>query len=622
MVLSFHLLVFQAMSLASAQSPVQNVPFRIRYSDVTKDGPTAWLPLSDEPVLDDAIMLNFEYQTELANSPAQGSVSPGELFTLWKWLSAPDVLSLVTPSDRTGISLYPPEELNITDSGYDQCRALYSCIFSALRGFTATTRSMDLDHHLYGFFGCTRSAQVETVSCVMNLWNSTFGYFDQQYLGRDTCSSGWFGLTANDWMAADTDVNIQRFIESRADTFGLYWQGMAFVDREETLTNGSVAPETPPTFSVALGRQMLGDQAFKCSLAAPCAPQIDCRSVGNQIAYEFGQEVFPVAWAFYVMTAIKNINQQLSNQYVAIKGAAITATLRTWSIKDFFPDPKKPFPLLDALQAIASAFSLFGGLVPGISGKAFAQGGNFVGAVNGFLGRHIPPEGPEIPQEKYADSIEAIYSTFVDNLDDVTQMLFDGGSINGEFNITDMMKGGAWVDVSQLEPVSNMEQYMRIEIISRSINALWKTPTSNKMFVVAVRTPDCASDTSGPADLKWCGEDGYVYHAYNFIEGGEGVGYLGWPWGADQMKQKLGIDPAVGIDLQVEFGNSVYESADSQKWITEASARTYQVAKPDPALDPFNFSYVDGTAAFLDKYLNSGTPLNLSNLAGRLPGLS
>ena len=74
------------------------------------------------------------------------------------------------------------------------------------------------------------------------------------------------------------------------------------------------------------------------------------------------------------------------------------------------------------------------------------------------------------------------------------------------------------------------------------------------MFVVAIRTPDCARDVSSPADLKWCGEDGYVYHAYNFIKGGEGIGYLGWPWGADQTKQKLGIDPAVGVDLQVVFG--------------------------------------------------------------------
>ena len=302
---------------------------------------------------------------------------------------------------------------------------------------------MDVGHHPYNFFGCTRSAQVATVSCIMILCNSTSGFLNQEYLGRDICSSGWFGLTADDWIAAETDLNIQRFIESRVGTFGMYWQGVAFNERVEVL-NGSVVPvETPPTFSVALGRQMLGDQAFKCSLAAPCAPQIDCRSVGNQVAYEFGQEVFPVAWAFYVMTAIKNINQQLSNQYIAIKGAAITATLRTWSIQDFFPDPKKPFPMLDALQAISSAFSLFGGFIPGISGKAFAQGGNLVGAVNGFLGRQINPGGPEIPQERYADSIEAIYSTFVDDLDEVTQMLFDGGSINGDFNITDMMKGGA-----------------------------------------------------------------------------------------------------------------------------------------------------------------------------------
>ena len=73
------LLIFQAVSFASAQSPVPNVPFKIRYSVLTEDGPTAWLPLSEEPAVDHALMLNIEYQTELVNSPAQVSFSTEDL---------------------------------------------------------------------------------------------------------------------------------------------------------------------------------------------------------------------------------------------------------------------------------------------------------------------------------------------------------------------------------------------------------------------------------------------------------------------------------------------------------------------------------------------------------------
>lgn len=109
------------------------------------------------------------------------------------------------------------------------------------------------------------------------------------------------------------------------------------------------------------------------------------------------------------------------------------------------------------------------------------------------------------------------------------------------------------MDQIALSRITYVQEQLFYEIISRAINGLWKTPTSNKMWVLYVDLDDnedkdkCINDTSGPSSLKYCG-DGGVYYAYNFIETGDYGGYRDYPWGADKMKFNLGIDPAVSLD--------------------------------------------------------------------------
>ncbi|KAL8869433.1 MAG: hypothetical protein Q9174_004273, partial [Haloplaca sp. 1 TL-2023] len=233
--------------------------------------------------------------------------------------------------------------------------------------------------------------------------------------------------------------------------------------------------------------------------------------------------------ALYAITALKNINRQLTNQYIALKGAAIGATLRTFSIQDFYPQPDKQFPLLDLLQGLTSAFALLSGFVPGAGGLAFSTGSATVGAIGAYLGRYIGDStSASVPQEQYTDAVESIYGSLVNGLDDVATALFNGSTVYGDFNILQMMEGGAWLDTSALQRVSDLEEKLKIEIISRSINALWKTPTSNKIFVTFVdlgETPNstaiCAQDNTGPQSLKYCA-DGGVYYTHNPIEDSNG----------------------------------------------------------------------------------------------------
>lgn len=139
-------------------------------------------------------------------------------------------------------------------------------------------------------------------------------------------------------------------------------------------------------------------------------------------------------------------------------------------------------------------------------------------------------------------------------MEDAITMLFNGESIqssNGSFNITDMLKDGAWASPHNLTDVNELGRQVKTEILSRSINSLWKTFSSNKMWVLFIDLQDgpgtekCLADISGPPDSKYCA-DGGVYYTYNFIELGDGLGTVHYPWGADKLEN-------VGLKLQVRI---------------------------------------------------------------------
>ena len=472
------------------------------------------------------------------------------------WLSRPNILTEIPEQSQFDLDLESGDPRTV-NSTYDKCKIFYGCLYYVLTEALIQGRpSAEYPEGLYPFSmidlqDCISTAYNYTLVCPILLYD--VGALHEQ---EDPCISGGYECTIETWDAAGTDPNLQIFIQSGRDSEGLWWQGPKVVGERvyDNTSDTYITAWWPPesrSFSVALGRQALGYVGTECSLESPCLPDIDCKDTGSHIALGLGQGVYPEAWVECAIAAAKNINQQLSNQYVAIKGAAIVATLQTFRIQDFFPDPNKSFGLLNALQGLASAFAIIGGFVPGFSSKTLSLASTGVSAIGSFLGRYISDSaGPLIPQENYAENVATIYVSLVDGLDTAAELLFNGSSIDGGFNLTDMMKGGIWANVDSLERVSDIENQLRIEIISRSINALWKTPTSNKMFVLFVDLGDddaatkCNADVSGPGDLRYCG-DGGVYYTYNFIESGEGIGYLGWPWGADKLQAELRIDPAV-----------------------------------------------------------------------------
>ena len=323
-------------------------------------------------------------------------------------------------------------------------------------------------------------------------------------------------------------------------TFGMTWDDL----------NG-----TELAFSLA--KKMIPHNGLlNCSLKNPCQPPPSCEMVGPR--FTLGRPRLKSLWAYLVLWAIRNINQEVKNQYDALQGSAIDSTLETFNVDDYFPKPDKKFPLLNSLTGLGTVFAAVSGFLGPLAGVAGA-----VGAIAPAVGTafersfqmNVDRSNPLVAQKTFAPKVRKIYDLFTDSLENITADLFAGREIAGRRLLPEMMRDGAWVDPNPLTDLADAQQQIFFEIFSRSIDQLWKAPTSNKMWVLYVdlqeeanSTRKCDDDRSGPQDLKYC-DNGGVYYAYNFIEKGNHLGYLGYPWGADKLLAKLEIDPKVSTTL-------------------------------------------------------------------------
>lgn len=353
--------------------------------------------------------------------------------------------------------------------------------------------------------------------------------------GRPTCSTTQHGGPSTQWERNNVDINLQRFIAGGFDTEFVYWLGQAVDDLP---------------FSEALGGQLTKIANYQCSLEIPCAYQYVCTQVGSWTAARLGKEVLPSRWGLLALTALQNINRQMANQYTAIKGALGVLALDTFLISDFFPEANGRFDVLNALTGLGTILSVVSGFVP-VFGPGLSAAGAVLPAVGSFLGNSLTSKGdPLVGQKEFAPKVRQMYSDYVDALDSAAATLFKGEKVNGTFNITDMMSNGAWADFTSITKLTGLESNLTIEILSRSIDALWKTPNSNKMWVLFSDLADdassqrCLADKSGPQSTKYCGDQG-VYYTYNFVEDGPERGHVDYPWGGDRLQEKLGINLTV-----------------------------------------------------------------------------
>ena len=373
------------------------------------------------------------------------------------------------------------------------------------------------------------------LQCPLSLTNLTSS--DQ----APCADNGFFDLSIDNYKTqANTDLNLQIFLHGGIDLMGVFW------------------PPKPAnaTITQALGRAM-GKRDYDCSLSLPCQPasELDCKDVGPRQAG--WKEVVRCRWGYFALTALENISQRLTTAYTTLNTINISSILDGFKIDDFRPKGGTKFPDLGFLKGVGAVMGVVAGFAPAAlprttpSGAILEGQGMVVAAVSEYLGAsHAGSEAKDVEQEDFVEEVEKVVEQMKGALGDVVQKLFSGEPLDGGATLFDMLRDGAWVNASTIPNLGDVGQQLRVEILSRAVNELWTIFSSNKRWVLFVNLQDdpgtmkkCEADVTGPQDLKYCA-DGGVYYTYNFIETGNHEGKVGYPWGAEKLKD-LGIDMRV-----------------------------------------------------------------------------
>ena len=554
------------ISIAAAQSrPPQTPPQDRPPQRAAKRGWSFWLsseepdyrsfaPVTYSQQLHDGGTINGSrdllIQYGYVDAPESKSSLISDLLPLG-FLLEPGPVQVFSPSDGKALQLRCP---NGTCSTESQCGPFYRCLFGQLPtregGLDWTVDLSDtLPGCLEGAYVASQKRQEQApgdqqsapdgstsqwgLQCPLTLVNITSS--DQ----RPCSDDGLFERSLDNWQVQTrTDENIQIFMKGGVDLAGVWWPGKG---------SGTMTQE--------LGRQM-GKKDFDCSLTLPCQPSsdLDCAAIGMRQAP--WKEIIRCKWGLFTLTAIENISQRLTSNFAALNAINVTAILDGFKIDDFRPKGGTRFPNLNFLRGLGGVVAVAAGFAPAPLPRTTPKNlilpgqGAFFSAVSASLGQNnAGSEAKDISQDDFTSEVERVYGQLKGALDGIVKILFSGEALNGA-SLVDMLRDGAWVNATTIPNVGDISQQLRIEILSRAINDLWKVFSSNKRWVLFVDLQDdpatqakCIADNTGPQDLKYCG-DGGVYYSYNYVETGDHEGRTDYPWGAEKL-QNLGIDMRV-----------------------------------------------------------------------------
>ena len=295
----------------------------------------------------------------------------------------------------------------------------------------------------------------------------------------------------------------------------------------------------------------MGKNAFDCSLRMPCLPATDlnCSAIGLRQGGKT-KNLVQCRWGFFALTALENLSQRLSAGFAAIEAIDLGAALGAFKIDDFTPKSGWKMPNLDFLKGLGSLFLTAMGLATSQNGRDNRNNLSFQ-EVATFYGQSLAsPSAEEVSQGDLASEVADYLNDMVKRLEPLVTSIFSGQLMNGK-SLLDIIAKGDWADSTKISTIPDVANQIRIEIISRAVNELWKIGTSNKRWVLFVdlqdddQTSKCLADQTGPQNLKYCA-DGGVYYAYNYVEQGDHKGKVDYPWGAEKLQQH-------GIDMRVRF---------------------------------------------------------------------
>ena len=357
----------------------------------------------------------------------------------------------------------------------DVCEPYYYCLME-MKTDPGTDNFTFFGECLFDHFGFNSQAVDSSKwSCLISLSSDSGDKFNV-YGQFGSCHQLNWHLTQENWATQLVDEQLQIAMEGGVDHDGIYWQGRS---EGETLAQ-------------AVGRQFWDEPAVECSLKAPCHRQVDCRKIGSwtSLAIGYPGKVTKRPFAFLASSAFSNLNLQLVNQHNQLQHALERLALDTFSIDTFFPHENRNFDVQNSLIGLGVVFTIFGGFIPGgASALALNSAGTIASGVGSFLANSRQRD-PNEAQERFSDQVNLFYDSLVEGMENITTRLFAGEQItnpgpgNDTIDIFDIIRNGAWVNTNALTDISELNEKIRTEILARSIDSLWKTPTSNKMWVL------------------------------------------------------------------------------------------------------------------------------------------
>ena len=312
-------------------------------------------------------------------------------------------------------------------------------------------------------------------SCLISL-SSDLGDRFNLYDQFEICQSSSWNLSRENWVNINVDELLQLSLHGGVDDRGLYWEGRR---------QGEIVAQ-------AVGRQFWNiPGGIECSVKAPCRIPLDCTRIGSWTALSLGYlgRVTRQPFTYLVSSAFLNLNQQLWNQYNELKDALQSLALDTFSIGTFFPSDKRDFDVQNSLTGLSIMFTILGGIIPGGAALTLVSAGTIASGVGSFLansGQGLSNQA----QQLFSGQVKIFYNTLIQGLENLTAQLFAGESISNpgpggdNIDIFDIIRNGTWVNTDSLTKVSELSKKTRREILARCIDSLWKSPTSNKMWVL------------------------------------------------------------------------------------------------------------------------------------------
>ncbi|OCL07402.1 hypothetical protein AOQ84DRAFT_389548 [Glonium stellatum] len=313
--------------------------------------------------------------------------------------------------------------------------------------------------------------------------------------------------------------------------------------------NISSSPHT--SFANELGRSFGSHvNSFECGIG-------DSGSCSMPACSSYQDAGDPV-WAFQALTSTVNLNTLFNSIYTGISnGQQDYSDLSDQLALTFFPWSNPQFAFGDAAFWIVATLTMLVAVIPGLLEAEAVGLSAFAGAGVQQLAFSLTPDSSTSSVQSLVE-MRSYASTFGQTsratLESWANDTFSGKEDSQNNTILNYLAGGSYVENTNIPSNSDIEAFYKKQLISRTINAQWKT---RKIFALFSQTNN-TNDTSGPAQTRYYSqEDGGVYYTYLYHEDGILKGHLDKPWGLDQLEDK------------------VYNISGSD--ITKASARAWKV---------------------------------------------